>query len=209
MDGKKADMVFTHPPYGVNLDTNNIFSAPSRKAKGHNFPKIHGDTSINIAVQVFNLIDSLNIKTEIWWGANYYCHALPLTANWLVWDKREEDKERDNNSDGELAWVKCDKHSLRIFRHKWKGMIKASEHGQERVHPTQKPIALAAWCCNEYAPDANVILDLFLGSGSTLIAAEQLKRICYGIEIDPIYCDVIIERYKKLRPNAIIQKTST
>jgi site-specific DNA-methyltransferase (adenine-specific)/modification methylase len=189
----KAEVLYTDPPYGIKLDPSNNFSAPSRKAKGHNFPKILGDQDINTAIKIIEL--TKDIPVQILWGANYYCHSLSLTANWLVWDKREEDKERDNNSDCELAWVKCNKHSARIFRHKWKGMIKASEQGQARVHPTQKPVALAVWCFEEYAKDLKIILDLFLGSGSGLIACEKTDRTMFGMELDEHYCDVIINRY--------------
>src|SRR5690606_26338161 len=120
----------------------------------------------------YNLCAPFNIPVMVFSGANHYCHAIPETANWLVWDKREEDKQRDGNSDCELAWVKSNAKSVRIFRYLWKGMIKASEHGEGRVHPTQKPVALAEWCFNEYAENAKNVLDLFGGSGSTLIACE-------------------------------------
>lgn len=195
MDGNKADMVFTDPPYGIDEETDRAFAARSRIAKGNTFSKIIGDDSIETALKILSIIE--DIKIHVLWGANYYCHSLPQTNNWLVWDKREEEKERDMNSDCELAFVKCKKSSTRIFRHKWKGMIKASEHGQSRVHPTQKPIALAEWCFNEYAKDSKSILDLFGGSGSTLIACEKTNRKCFMMELDPHYCSVIIERWQQ------------
>jgi DNA modification methylase len=194
MDGKKADMVFTDPPYGINEKCDRSFSSGTRKAKGNSFDQIKGDENTDVAVSVVNLLLGLKIKKYVIWGANYFCHSLPETAQWLAWDKREEEKERDMNSDIELAWVQSGKKSARIFRHKWKGMIKSSEHGQARVHPTQKPIALAEWCIHEYESGLN-ILDLFLGSGSTLIACEKTKRKCYGMELDEKYCDVIVKRY--------------
>ena len=80
-------------------------------------------------------------------------------------------------------------------------MIKASEHGQARVHPTQKPIALAEWVFTELDPKGNAVLDLFLGSGSTLIACEKTGRKCYGMEIDPKYCDVILKRWEDFTGN--------
>jgi DNA modification methylase len=206
MKGEKADMVFTDPPYGINEETDRAFASPTRKAKGNTFSKIIGDDSIKTAQDILPLIDTVPI--HVLWGANYYCHSLPQSNNWLVWDKREEDKERDMNSDCELAYVKHKKSSTRIFRHKWKGMIKASEHGQARVHPTQKPIALAEWCFDEYAKESKTILDLFLGSGSTLIACEKTNRKCYGMELDEHYCGVIIERWQKYTgKEAILEST--
>ena len=84
-------------------------------------------------------------------------------------------------------------------------MIKASEHGQKRVQPTQKPIELASYCFNEYEL-GNVILDLFGGSGATMVASNQTKRICLMMEFEPHYCQVIVDRMKKLDPSLIIKK---
>jgi DNA modification methylase len=75
-------------------------------------------------------------------------------------------------------------------------MVKASEHGQKRVHPTQKPIALAEWCLDNYAEDCEVVLDLFGGSGSTLIACETRGKDCFVMELASPYCDVIIKRWQ-------------
>ena len=194
MNGEKADMVFTDPPYGINEETDRAFASRTRKAKGNTFSKIIGDDSIKTALDILPLIEGIPI--HVLWGANYYCHSLPQSNNWLVWDKREEEKERDMNSDCELAFIKHNKSSVRIFKHKWKGMIKASEHGQARVHPTQKPIALAEWCFSEYDKNGESVLDLFLGSGSTLIACEKTNRKCYGMELSEHYCDVIINRWQ-------------
>ena len=198
MNNEKADMVFTDPPYGINEETDRKFASRTRKCEGNTFDKIIGDESTQTAIDAYNLCASLDISVMIFWGANHYSHSLPESANWLVWDKRVDDKQRDMNSDCELAWVKSKAKSVRIFRHLWKGMIKDSEQGQARVHPTQKPIALAEWCFNEYAKDLKSVLDLFGGSGSTLIACEKTNRKCYMMELSPKYCDVIVNRWKKL-----------
>lgn len=197
MNGEKADMVFTDPPYGINE------SAAKRKtretnslAKSNYHLKEFKDDSIQYAIDAFNLCESFKIEKQIWFGANYFCHSLPQSNNWLVWDKRIEEKQTDNNSDCELAWVKDGHNSVRIFRHLWKGLIKGSEHGQARVHPTQKPIALAEWCFEKYG-DPKTVLDLFGGSGSTLIACEKTNRKCFMMELDQHYCDVIIQRWEK------------
>jgi DNA modification methylase len=84
-------------------------------------------------------------------------------------------------------------------------MIKASEKNERRVHPTQKPVALIKWCF-EITEAGEKILDLFLGSGSTMVAAHQLKRKCYGMELDPKYCQVIIDRMRKLDSSLIIKR---
>jgi DNA modification methylase len=143
----------------------------------------------------------LGVKKQVWFGANYYCHHLPETNNWLVWDKRVEEKMENTNSDCELAWVLDGHKSCRIFRYLWNGLLKAGERDQKRVHPTQKPIALIDHCVKRYAPEAKTMLDLFGGSGSTLIAAEQLGIKCFINELDTHYCNVIIARWEKLTGN--------
>lgn len=196
--GHKISGVYTDPPYGINLEGDN-----SKRGKdtslmkgGLNLKSFKDDSTI-YAEEAFKIIDELDILKQVWWGANYYAHSIPQSNNWLVWDKRVEEKMNNTNSDCELAWVKNEHNSVRIFRHLWNGLIKASEHGQRRVHPTQKPVALAAFCFDKYDMGNN-IPDLFGGSGSTLIACEQLNRKCFMMEIDPHYCEVIARRWEKL-----------
>ena len=197
MSGTKAHMVFTDPPYGINEETDRDFASRTRVAKGNKFSKIIGDDSIDTALAAYSICETLS-DIICYWGGNYYAHKIPPSACWLIWDKRVEEKQRDMNSDCEMAYVKHPtKESVRIFRHLWKGMIKGSEHGEGRVHPTQKPIALAEWCFNELNPKGETVLDLFGGSGSTLIACEKLKRKCYMMELDPKYCDVIVNRWEQ------------
>lgn len=193
MNGEKVDMVYTDPPYGINEKGDR--SNRGGLTQGNNL-KDFQDDSIQYAIDAFNICQGFGIEFQVWWGANYYCHSLPQQNNWLVWDKRLEEKQTDFNSDAELAWIKNGKSSIRIFRHLWKGLIKGSEHGSKRVHPTQKPIALAEWCFEKYG-DPKSVLDLFGGSGSTLIACEKTNRKCFMMELDPHYIDVIIARWEK------------
>lgn len=196
MDGASIDLIHTDPPYGIgekasvrtSRETNSIAKSNSHL---HEF----NDETADAARDAFSLCSAINIPRQVWWGANHYSHAVPETANWLVWDKRVEEKQKDVNSDCELAWVKSKWASVRIFRHLWKGLIKASEHGQKRVHPTQKPVALVEWVF-EYYKDVSTVMDLFGGSGSTLIAAEKQKKSCYMMEFEPHYVDVIIKRWQ-------------
>jgi DNA modification methylase len=204
MNGEKADMVFTDPPYGINEKGDR--SKRGGLAKGNNLPDFIDD-SIQYAIDAFNQSQNFDIPIQVWFGANYYCHSLPQGNNWLVWDKRVEEKQRDTQSDCELAWVKSRFNSVRIFRHLWKGMMKDSERGQKRVHATQKPIALIEFALNEYgSKEGDLIIDYFTGSGSTMVASHQLKRKCYGMELDPKYCQVIVDRMKKLDPELVIKK---
>ena len=184
MNGEKADALITDPPYGVS------YKSPSGKGLTNrgDYDIIKGDNVDFDPSCLFGHCESV-----VTWGANHYANLLPPSARWLVWDKREGDAI-NKNSDCELAW--CSQGgSARLFHHKWNGMIKASERQDKRMHPTQKPIALFEWVF-ECIESGNLILDLFLGSGSTLIAAEKTNRKCYGMELDPKYCDVIVKRWE-------------
>jgi 16S rRNA G966 N2-methylase RsmD len=198
MNGQKADMVFTDPPYGISHSGKGIKGS----AKENDFGEILGDNDVTVAVDAFNLCQSLFVDaTMIFWGANYYSSCLPNGFGWLVWDK---EREGDTFSGAELAFVNKGV-KVDVFRHQWHGMIKGSEMGEKRVHPTQKPIALVEWSFNNYKAGNN-ILDLFLGSGTTMVASHQTKRKCYGMELDPKYCQVIVDRMRKLDPTLVIKK---
>jgi DNA modification methylase len=188
----KIDLVHTDPPYGINeKGMRDDRGGLTTNSKVPDFK----DDSIQYAINAFNICQSMNIPRQVWWGANYYSHAVPQTNNWFVWDKRVEDKFKDTQSDCELAYVKSKWSSVRIFRHVWKGMIKDSEHGQKRVHATQKPVALTEWVI-DYYKDVSTVLDLFGGSGSTLMGCEKKGASCYMMELEPHYCDVIIKRWQ-------------
>ena len=159
--------------------------------------------------KMIDLILSLNVKETFLWGADYFAELLPNKndGSWIVWDKRangNDDIEEDYSSDKmygscfELCWSK-NKHKRDIARVKWAGVFGTEqEFDHKRYHPTQKPIKLCEWFIKRYSDDNNSILDLFGGSGSTLIACEQLNRKCYMMELDPHYIDVIIQRWENL-----------
>ena len=194
INNNKIDLIYTDPPYGINEKGDRLGRdglAESRKYKDFK------DDTIQYAVDSYVLCeDIIKAPRQVWWGANYYCHYLPLSNNWFVWDKRVEEKQKDTQSDCELAWVKSKWSSIRIFRHLWKGMMKDSEKGQRRVHPTQKPVALAEWSF-DYFKDFDNVLDLFGGSGSTMIACEKKNKNCFMMEFEPHYVDVIVKRWEQ------------
>jgi DNA modification methylase len=198
MNGQKADMVFTDPPYGINIGNQS-------QGKGGGVAK-KIDYGVNewdkqIPYDAINL--SLSIcDNVVLWGANYYADKLPPSSCWIVWDK---DNGETDFADCELAWTSYNK-SVKKFKWKWMGMIQEDMKNKEkRVHPTQKPIALAEWTFNEFKAGNN-ILDLFLGSGSTMVASHQLKRKCFGMELDPKYCQVIVDRMIKLDPTLEVKR---
>jgi DNA modification methylase len=197
MGGASIDLVHTDPPYGISESAaKRVTRETNSLAKSNSHLPEFNDATTDAARDAFALCEGMGVKRQVWWGANYYAHALPETANWFVWDKRVEEKQKDVNSDCELAWVKSKWSSVRIFRHLWKGLIKESERGQARVHPTQKPVALVEWVIDYYR-NVKTVLDLFGGSGSTLIGCEKKGCDAFLMELEPYYCDVIIKRWQE------------
>ncbi len=208
MDGQKADMVFTDPPYGMNLDTD--YSSMGGDNNSHNSAKglagkkglkhraVLGDDEDFDPGIIFGLFGYCN---EIFlWGADYYAERLveKNKGSWIVWDKRvDENFDKMWGSAFELCWSKA-KHKRDLARIRFAGVYGTeSQDTKGRVHPTQKPIQLAEWFFERWGKDTKNIVDLFGGSGSTLIACEKTDRKCFMMELDPHYCDVIIARWEK------------
>jgi DNA modification methylase len=142
------------------------------------------------------------MENFIIWGGNYFTDFLAPSMCWIVWDK----ENTGNFADVELAWTSFDK-GAKLYKWQWNGMIRKGDkniEGKTRVHPTQKPVGLFGDIFNDF--QFKICFDGFLGSGSTMVASHQLKRKCYGMELDPKYCQVIIDRMKKLDPTIKIKK---
>ena len=181
------------PPYGINVvGKNGNIGGGTKAAPATIFKKVIGDENTDVAEKAFKLLDELNVDSIVVWGGNYFTHFLPVGGRWFVWDKNRP--EGLTLSDCELAWSNIKGVKIQKFKCTWDGYHKEGESGT-RVHPNQKPIKLISDLIEAVSDEGDIILDLFLGSGSTLIACEQLDRTCYMMEIDPKYCDVIIKRY--------------
>jgi len=181
-------IVYTDPPYGIDLVNK------SRRFQELNYTPVAGDESTEVARDSFSLLhQQYNEAAHVWWGANHYAAsaALPDSPCWLVWNK----ETNGDFADAELAWTN-QQGSARLLTHTWNGFLRASERGK-RVHPTQKPVALAEWAFTVVDPKAErmTVLDVFGGSGSTLIAAHATGRVAAVIEMEPAYVDVICRRY--------------
>lgn len=198
MNGNKADMVFTDPPYGMNLDTD--YSKMGDGGKKHS-QVINDDKQFDASI----ILQEFDYCKEIFlWGADYYIETLnrnyPDLGSWIIWDKYSD--ERIGLLDGrfgstfETCWSKTP-HKREIAR-----ILVTTNYtarGDEtRIHPTQKPVALAKWFFDKWGKDAEIIVDLYAGSGFSLIAAEQSNKSCYAMELDPKYCDAIIQRWENL-----------
>lgn len=206
MNGEKADMVLSDPPYGMYLDTDfsGAIGSLGRKGgtRGNKYDKVIGDNEDFKPELITTFFDNFNYCKEIFlFGADYFAEILPNKNNgsWLVWDKRKESQADAIGSEFELIWSK-NKHKRRMLRHDWFGFLSSenAKDAQHRVHPTQKPVTLLADIIKQWGDGCNIIVDLYGGSGSTLIACEQLNRVCYMAELDPKYCDVIIKRWETL-----------
>lgn len=193
MAGSAVDMVYTDPPYGISVVGKNGKVGGGNLAKNGVYAPIAGDESIDVAIEAINVIKILTPKVQVIWGGNYYANALDNVASWIVWDKRG-DMASNNFADCELAWCSAGSPA-RIYKQVWSGMIKEGESGK-RVHPTQKPVKLAEWCIEQYGKGCDTVLDLFCGSGSTLIACETTGRSGRMMELSPHYCDVIVKRWQ-------------
>lgn len=209
MDGKKADMVLSDPPYGMFLDTDFSDIKGSMKSigrknhtQGNKYNKVIGDNEDFTPELITTFFENFGYCKEMFlFGADYFAEILPNKndGSWLVWDKRKESQADAIGSEFELCWSKS-KHKRRMLRHDWFGFL-SSQNGADarnRVHPTQKPITLLADIIEQWGKDCVNVIDLYGGSGSTLIACEQLDRTCYMMELDPKYCDVIIKRWETL-----------
>lgn len=196
MAGAIADMVFTDPPYGMKLDAD--YSSMGGTGKKHkNIVGDHDDFTPQLINTVF--ASAPEAKEVFMWGADYYAEHLQNRndGSWFVWDKRSNENEIGKmdgqfGSSFELCWSK-NRHKREMIRFSrptsfWRG-------DERSVHPTQKPIGVIEWFFERYKGSS--VLDLFGGSGSTLIACEKTNRKCFMMELDPHYCDVILARWEK------------
>jgi DNA modification methylase len=191
---QSIDMVFTDPPYGVTVVKDGMVGADFGVAKKGNYKPIIGDETTDTAIEAYNACVSIGAKKIVLWGGNYFSNKLPPSSCWLVWDKRGDSGIVNTFADCELAWTNMTSPA-RVHKQLWNGMIREGEK-DKRVHPTQKPVALCEWGITNYTDKDASILDLFLGSGSTLMACEKTNRKCFGMEMSPDYCDVIIKRWQ-------------
>lgn len=182
-----VDLVLTDPPYGIGE------AAGKNKSRSKRYPaRDYGNLSWdNQRVDPDLILLALGLcKRAIIWGGNCYADILTPQSCWLVWDKINGESDF---ADCELAWSSL-KQAVRMRRHLWNGMMRKG--GEQRHHPTQKPLDLMKWCILKADKDGDnsSVLDPFMGSGTTLVAAKNLNRRAIGIEREEKYCEIAAKR---------------
>jgi len=186
---KYFDLAIVDPPYGIGESLKNRKASANQKWKK---PKTreHKTRDWDESIPPKEYFDELFrvSKNQIVWGGNYMTYFLPPSMGWIFWDKKNGDSDF---SDGELAYTSFNK-GLRKFDWLWNGFQK--QRPEERIHPTQKPIALYKWILEKYAKEGDKILDTHLGSGSIAIACHDYKFNLTACELDKEYYDKAMQR---------------
>ena len=202
LNGVRVNLVLTDPPYGIDVVQGKSVggSKPAtfghvgggKVCKVHTYEKIIGDETTETAEKSYKIYKELS-DNQIIFGGNYFTDFLNASRCWLVWDKQNT----GNFADAELAWTSFDK-GVKLYKHLWNGMSREgnrTDEGKTRVHPTQKPVGMLQKILEDFTEAGETVLDVFGGSGSTLIACEGTGRKCFMVEMSENYCDVIRRRY--------------
>jgi DNA modification methylase len=227
MNGQKADMVFTDPPYNVDFKGQDLSNTTKDGIEilGHKGANSKHDKIKNDSMPDDEFVDFmkevLSNVTLFNKGAWYFSFCdlkldLLLTPlkemgfNWksiIIWKKNQATLSgKDYKSRYEPIVYGCPENSFYGERYKQEDIWEFQRTLKNDLHPTMKPIPLIENALNNSSKEGMNVLDLFLGSGSTMVASHQLKRKCYGMELDPKYCQVIVDRMKKLDPTLVIKK---
>jgi DNA modification methylase len=186
---QKVALCLTDPPYGVQMsngfDGFDGFGGFGKPIARRQYPD-SWDKERPSSVLFAMLL--ARCDRAIIFGGNFFADLLPASTHWIVWDKLNT---MPSFGDCELAWTNVDRKSVKKKTVEWNGLLGKE---RERFHPTQKPLELMTWCLETYSQPTDVILDPFMGSGTTLRAAKDLGRKCIGIEIEEKYCEIAVRR---------------
>lgn len=193
------DLLLTDPPYGTGglafraRAGDGAAGGPKqwRRRKACDAVVV-GDT------QPFDPKPLLSVATAaVLWGANWYADSLPVSPFWLAWDRKCSRAPKTTITDVELAWVIGHRfRTVRMFRHMWAGLQRDSENGRPSQHPTQKPVALMAWCLS-FFPKARTVVDPYMGSGPVAKACADAGLRYVGIELVEQYCERSVARLQQ------------
>jgi len=174
----KFDLLLTDPPYGISADKG---MAKNNGQWGfRNYGKTDWDASPCDEAVIVLMRQAA--QYQVIWGGNYF--LLPPSSCWLVWNKMQRNFDF---ADAEMAWTNL-KKAVRVFDFSRGQLLQDG-----KVHPTQKPLSLMTWCLGQ-VPEAQTVLDPFMGSGTTLVAAKLKGLRATGIEINEEYCEIAVRR---------------
>jgi site-specific DNA-methyltransferase (adenine-specific) len=211
MNGEKADMCHTDPPYNINYEGGSKKREKIANDKLDDFPKFMYDayTTISTALNKGGAIYVWHASTETHTFIQQFINAGFLFKSYIIWNKNNSTFGR---SDYHWKHEPCIYGWLDGGSHTWHGDRKQTtvwdieRPSRSDEHPTMKPIALCSKPLENSSKQGDIVLDSFLGSGSTMVASHQLKRKCYGMELDPKYCQVIVDRMLKLDPTLEVKR---
>ena len=172
------DLVLTDPPYGINATKMTMGKGQSSKPKSKRFNNSSWDE--NVPRNLNQVLDAA--KYACIWGGNYMTQFLEPTNDWLVWHKKNDDR---SFSECEFAWTNFGCQSRHLSHH-W--------GGEQKSHPTQKPLDVIRWCFRWVPEDVQTVIDPFMGSGTTLVAAKAEGRFSVGIELELEHCKTAVKR---------------
>lgn len=182
------DLLLTDPPYGIGAARSTRANRQDGKAVAPSRDYGVSDWDDHTAEEALALGRNLS-QWQIIFGGNYY-HLQPARC-WLIWDK---DNGTNDYADCEIAWTNFDK-PIRKLSYRWHGMLQQpGREKEQRQHPTQKPEPVMVWALGHAPADVRTVLDPFMGSGTTLVAAKRLGKSAVGIEINEAYCEIAAKR---------------
>lgn len=193
----KHDLLCTDPPYGIGAGAEAFKNGTKKGDAAYTFGAWDSEPPKRWLLDM--MLD--HASSAIVWGGNYF--GLPASRCWLVWDKCTGD---NSYADAELAWTNIDA-TVRVLKHPWVG-ANAKERGEERLHPTQKPLRVMGWSLERVA-GARTVLDPFMGSGTTGVACMQLGREFTGIERERRYFDIACERIQRAHDQGVLLPPET
>jgi DNA modification methylase len=184
--GPLCDFALTDPPYGIGMSKGfEGFEGFGPPIPRRQYPDCWDKE--RPSADTFSAVLK-SCERAIIWGGNFFADILPRATHWLVWDKLNT---MPSFGDCELAWTNIDRKSVKKLTVEWNGLL-----GKEEVrdHPTQKPFELMNLCLLKYGADTNAVLDPFMGSGTSLVAAKNHGKRAIGIEIEEKYCEIAAKR---------------
>ncbi len=192
MADNQFDLAIVDPPYGIGMDSTH-FVTKSSNASAKNYGKKDWDKEAPSDIY-FNELIRVS-KNQIVWGANHFIERINKNSScWLVWDKNNGESV---HADCELAWTSF-RTAVKYIKYTWHGMRQQNmKQKEERIHPTQKPVALYEWLLKNYAKEGDKILDTHLGSGSIAIACHDYGFDLTACELDKDYFDAAMKRLRQ------------